>query len=239
VSKEQWVSVSTHGGPMRAFIAQPPAPAQRAVVVLQEAFGVNANIQDIARRFASHGYLAIAPDLFHRSGIEELPYSDHARAVATISQIGAAAILDDVSATLTHLRDSHGIVAQRVALVGFCFGGRAAFTAATSLPDLGAAVVFYGPGVAAGPHAVLDRAAGIRAPMLLHVGAEDPTIPKEHVAATALALSEAGARFTQHLYPDAGHAFANDARPANYREGAAATAWERTFTFLNSALPQG
>lgn len=74
-----------------------------------------------------------------------------------------------------------GFTLEGIAIIGFCFGGRAAFTAATAVPSLGAAVVFYGSGIAAGPHAVLDRAGSITAPLLLHVGSQDPTIPADGV----------------------------------------------------------
>ena len=148
---------------MQTYVARPSAPATRAVIVLQEAFGVNGHIQEIAQRFAQQGFLALAPDLFHRTGTRELAYAQHSEAVALISQIGADAILEDVQAVLAHLRTVERLNDGRTAVVGFCFGGRAAFTAATRLPDLGAAVVFYGPGIAAGPHATLSDASAMRA----------------------------------------------------------------------------
>lgn len=234
-----WITVPTAAGPMQTYVARPAAPATRAVIVLQEAFGVNAHIQDIAQRFAAQGFLALAPDLFHRSGTRELAYAQHSEAVALISQIGVQPILEDVQAVLAHLKVAEHLEESRIAVVGFCFGGRAAFTAATRLPGLGAGVVFYGPGIAAGPHATLGEAGAIRAPLLLHVGAEDPTIPPEQVKAIDAALQAAGVRFEQHVYPGAGHAFLCDARPAMYREGAATQAWQRTLDFLNAELPRG
>lgn len=233
-----WTTVQTADGPMQTYVARPTAPATRAVIVLQEAFGVNAHIQDIAQRFAAQGFLALAPDLFHRTGTRELAYAQHSEAVALISQIGAAAILADVKAVLAHLKSVEGLDGGRTAVVGFCFGGRAAFTAATRLPDLGAAVVFYGPGIAAGPHATLADASAIRAPLLLHVGADDPTIPAAQVAAIEDGLRAAGVRFAQHVYPGAGHAFLCDARPSMYRAAAAAEAWQKTLGFLDAALPR-
>ena len=167
--RTQWHILKTADGPMRVYAAYPDVPATRAVIVLQEAFGVNEHIRDVTRRFAERGFLAAAPDLFHRTGIEELRYDQHAEAMPVICAIGPDAIIADVSALLAKLADED-FAPQRAAIVGFCFGGRAAFTAATAAPGLGAAVVFYGPGVAAGPHAVLDRADSITAPLLVHVG---------------------------------------------------------------------
>jgi len=129
-----------------------------------------------------------------------------------------------------------GITADRVVVVGFCFGGRAAFTAATAIDGLAGIVVFYGPGIAAGPHAVLDRADRIDAPILVHVGSEDPTIPADQVAAIDAALACASTPAEHCVYPGAGHAFACDARPAMYRAEAAALAWDRTFAFLTEHL---
>ncbi|MFD4413615.1 dienelactone hydrolase family protein [Streptomyces sp. NPDC058476] len=232
-----WTTVSTGDGPMRVFVARPAQPTNRAVVVLQEAFGVNDHIQDIALRYAARGFLALAPDLFHRNGVGTLAYEQHAEAMPLIGAIGPDAIVTDVEAVLTHLADKENVPASRTAIHGFCFGGRAAFTAATGIRGLGATVVFYGPGIAAGPHAVLDRAANIDAPMMLHVGAEDPTIPADQVAAIAEALTAAGVHFESYVYEGAGHAFACDARPHMYVEDSAKTAWQRTHTFLDEYLP--
>ncbi|GAA2611939.1 dienelactone hydrolase family protein [Actinomadura fulvescens] len=232
----EWITVQTADGPMRVYVARPYAPATRAVVVLQEAFGVNDHIQDIARRFAERGFLAVAPDLFHRNGVGALGYDRHAEAMPLIGAISADQIVTDVRAALEYLA-GEDVQNGRTAVVGFCFGGRAAFTAATAIPGLAATVVFYGPGIAGGPHAVLDRAKEIDAPLLLHVGADDPTIPAEQVTAIQDTLVAAGAGFVQHVYPGAGHAFACDARPHLYHEESASLAWARTHTFLDRHLP--
>jgi carboxymethylenebutenolidase len=232
-----WLTLDTADGPMNVYVARPAVPADRAAIVLQEAFGVNAHIQQITRLFADRGFLALAPDLFHRTGVAELPYERHAEAIGLIGGIDANQITTDVQACLDHVA-GEGIAVERTAIAGFCFGGRAAFTAATAVPGLGAAVVFYGPGIAAGPHAVLPRAADITAPLLLHVGADDPTIPTEQVTAIDTALTEAGVRFTQHVYPGAGHAFACDARPHLFQARQATRAWERTWDFLDGHVAE-
>jgi carboxymethylenebutenolidase len=233
-----WAAVDTADGPMRVYTAHPAAAiADRAVVVLQEAFGVNDHIQEVARRFARRGFLAAAPDLFHRTGVDTVDYARHAEAMPLIGSIGVPEITTDVVAVLGLLAREHGIPAARTGLVGFCFGGRAAFTAATTLDGLAATVVFYGPGIAVGPHALIDRAASLDAPILLHVGAADPTIPTEQVAAIEAALAAAGVEYRSHVYPGAGHAFACDARPAMYAPPQAAEAWQRTWAFLDEHLP--
>ncbi|MEV4516313.1 dienelactone hydrolase family protein [Dactylosporangium sp. NPDC049525] len=236
------INVSTASGEMWIYCAR-PAPGRRqgaegrAVVVLQEAFGVNDHIQDVARRFADHGYLAFAPDLFHRTGTGTLAYDQHGEAMALIGALGPDAIVEDVQAVLDHLARAEDIPPARTAVVGFCFGGRAAFTAATAVKGLAATVVFYGPGIAAGPHAVLDRVADLDAPLMLHVGSEDPTIPPAQVEAIDAALAKSGIAYESYLYDAAGHAFACDARPSMYRSGPARLAWERTYSFLDRLLP--
>ena len=234
-SATSWTTVATEDGDMDLFVAG-EAGAGRAVVVLQEAFGVNDHIQDVTRRIAAQGYLACAPDLFHRTGTGTLDYDQHAEAMPLIGAIDPDQILIDVRGVLDHLRKV-SIDVDRVVIIGFCFGGRAAFTAATGIPGLAGTVVFYGPGVAAGPHAVLDRAAGIDAPMMVHVGAGDPTIPAAHVEATEAALASSPAPTRQYVYEGAGHAFACDARPSMYDESAAGLAWARTYEFLVERLP--
>lgn len=229
------VRIATADGPMEMYQARPAGSSAGAVVVLQEAFGVNAHIQDVTRRLAERGYHACAPDLFHRTGVRTLAYDQHAQAMPLIGAITPDAVITDIRAVLAHLEE-HGVGADQVALVGFCFGGRAAFTAATGVPGLACTVAFYGPGVATGPHAVLDRVDGIDAPLLLHVGADDPTIPPDQVQAIDDALATVDVATHQYVYPDAGHAFACDARPSMYRHAAAELAWRRTHAFLAEHL---
>jgi Dienelactone hydrolase family len=129
----QWHTLETADGPMRLYAAYPEQPATRAVVVLQEAFGVNGHIQDVTRRFAERGFLAVAPDLFHRNGIAELRYDQHAEAMPLIGAIGPDAIITDISAMLQKLA-AEGSAPARIAIIGFCFGGRAAFHRRHSRP---------------------------------------------------------------------------------------------------------
>ena len=233
-----WVTVPTADGPMRIFCARPAeavAPAA-AVLVLQEAFGVNDHIQDVARRVAAQGYLALAPELFHRTGGGTVDYADHTNAMALIGAITPAQIDTDASAVIEHLRAQEDIPVERTAVLGFCFGGRAAVTMATAVPGLAATVAFYGPGVVAGPHAVLDRMANITGPVLMLIGDQDPTIPAEHVAALRATSDGTGVDVQVELFPGAGHAFHCDARPAMYDAEAATKAWDLTTSLLARTL---
>jgi carboxymethylenebutenolidase len=232
----RWVELDTGAGSMRGYLARPELSTAlgSAVLVLQEAFGVNEHIQDVTRRLAARGHVALAPDLFHRTGRSTVDYSDRSTAMQLIDAIGPEPIAIDVRAAVQYLTDVEGVPAAHCATVGFCFGGRAAFTAATALPGLGATVVFYGPGIAAGPHAVLDRVSAITGPVLLLVGADDPTIPPEHIAAIRSACAAADVDLRVRVFPGAGHAFHCDARPDMYRPDAAQTAWAEALELLTS-----
>ncbi len=233
-----WLTLSAVDGPMRVYRVRPNTPITpaAAVVVLQEAFGVNEHIQDVARRIASEGFLALAPDLFHRTGVRTVNYADRAVALDLINAIGPAEIDSDIAAVLTHLQRVEHISVERTSILGFCFGGRAAFTAAGSSPGLASTTIFYGPGIAAGPHAVLDRAQSISGPVLLLVGEEDPTIPAVDLTSIRLACEQAGVDLRTKTFPGAGHAFHCDARPAMYRSGPAQQAWSATVELLTSVI---
>ncbi|MEZ0353739.1 dienelactone hydrolase family protein [Mycobacterium sp. pR1184] len=233
-----WTTVSTPDGPMRVYRAHPPAsqavnPAA-AVIVLQEAFGVNDHIQDVTRRLAAQGYLAVAPDLFHRSGKETVEYTDFETAMGLIGELGPEQINADVAAVLAQLAND-GIHADRTAIVGFCFGGRAAFTAATAFP-VAATVVFYGPGIASGPHAVVDRADQIKGSVLMFVGDADPHVPEDDRLAIESAARKSGVDLRSVVVGGAGHAFHCDARPDAYVADAAQQAWRDTTGFLSETL---
>ncbi|MEZ0353714.1 dienelactone hydrolase family protein [Mycobacterium sp. pR1184] len=234
-----WLTLTTTDGPMRLYRARPDAqravkpPA--AVIVLQEAFGVNDHIQDVTRRIASEGYLALAPDLFHRCGIDTVDYADRDTAMRLIGELGTEPIVTDVAAALTYLADTEKIPVEKTAIVGFCFGGRAAFAAATALP-VAATVVFYGPGIARGPHATLDQAPNLEGPVLMFVGDADPTIPPEDISAIQAEAKLHDLDLRLVVFKGAGHAFHCDARPAQYVDDAARKAWADTTELLAETL---
>lgn len=228
------LTVDTPDGAMQLFAAQAVSAPRATVIVLQEAFGVNAHIQSVSARFASAGFRALAPDLFHRTPEHAIvAYDERDRAMQLIGELGPDQIVGDVTAAADLAKDLDP--AGAVVACGFCFGGRAAFTATCSVPRLDGAVCFYGPGVAEGPHAVLDRATEQQPPLPLFYGAADPTIPLDHVEAIAAALDTAGSRYEQVVYEDAGHAFACDARAAMYRPQPALDSWMRTVAFVAQA----
>src|SRR3989442_14794514 len=194
-------------------VHEPAGPPKGGVVVVQEAFGVNDHIEDVCRRFADQGWLAVAPPLFHRSGDPKLGYSDMSQVMPHMQQLTADGILEDIDAALAHLAGA-GVPASSVGVVGFCMGGTVALVT-TARRDVGAGVTFYGGGVKEGRFGfppLVDEATRLRAPWLGLYGAHDQGIP----VAPVQELREAAASSSQTTeivrYPDAGHGFHCDQR---------------------------
>jgi carboxymethylenebutenolidase len=238
--EERWTR-ATPDGPMDCHVALPDAASAArpgpGVVVVQEAFGVNAHVKDVCRRLAGLGYAALAPEIFHRAGSGlDIPYTEGPRAMELLGQLTNDAIATDLSAALAALREDARVDAGRVGLVGFCAGGFAAFLAACRL-DPRAVIAFYGGGIVrARPHALLtpllDEAGAITAPLLCLFGGDDGGIPPSDVEAIRARLDAGTAPHEVIMYPGAKHAFFNDLRPANYDAAAARAAWERTRDWL-------
>lgn len=231
-------TVATADGPMRVYEAVPgdAGAARAAVVVVQEAFGVNDHIQDVTRRFATAGYHAVAPEMFHRAG-DGLTgeYGDFDRMIELFGSIrGDDAILVDVDATLERLHGL-GFGDERIGIVGFCFGGRVTFLVAARRA-LGAAVGFYGGGIVRSRFPqfppLIDEAGSLRTPWLGLFGDEDRSIPVDDVERLRGALEGAGVETGVVRYPGAGHGFHCDVRPDHHPQ-AAADAWARTLAWLD------
>ena len=223
----EMLEVTTPDGPMRAFVATPDHAPRGGIVVVQEAFGLNAHIEDVTRRLASAGFLAVAPELFHRSP-EPGPFSyDDFSAV-----IPAMAALEHLAAS--------GIAPEQRGILGFCMGGRVSFLVAARR-TLGAAVGFYGGGIvhARFPQfpALVDEVATLRTPWLGLFGDRDGSIPVEDVEELRAALVAAPVDTDVVRYPDAEHGFFCDLRPA-YMADAAADAWVRTLAWFDRLDPR-
>jgi carboxymethylenebutenolidase len=223
------------GSTMRAWVARPKEQgAYPGLLVFQEAFGVNAHIRDIAGRFAREGFVAVAPELFHRTGAGfDGRYDDFPSAVPHMKALNDASMGADLRAAHDWVRGSIGAELPIFA-IGYCMGGRAAFLAALTLP-LAGAVSYYGGGIA--PNAtnpgLLGRASGILAPLLLFWGGRDKHIPPEQVRAVTDALRATGKNFVNVEISNADHAFFCDAR-ASYSPAAALLAWPLTLAFLRA-----
>ena len=209
-------------GTMRGYLVRQVDASGKlpGVLVMHENRGLNPHIEDVARRAALAGYLAFAPDALTPLG--GYP-GDEDSARALFGKLDAAKTKEDFVAACDWLA-AHAECSGRVGAVGFCWGGGMANWLATRLPDLAAAVPFYGSG--ADP----EEAAKIRAPLQLHFAEHDERINASWPPYQA-ALDAAGRSYEPHHYPGTQHGFHNDTTP-RFDEAAAKLAWERTLEFF-------
>ena len=236
--RERELKLETTDGPMACFEVTPEGSPRGAVIVVQEAFGVNDHIRDVTRRFAAAGHHAIAPAFFHRAGGGTADYGDFAAVIPLFEGVSDEGILADVDAGLEHLHEA-GFPDAAIGVVGFCFGGRVTFLVAARRA-LGAGVGFYGGGIAnkgALPFdALIGESSTLRTPWLGLFGDEDGSIPVDDVEALREALKSAPVETDIVRYPGAQHGFHCDARTENYHAEAAADAWVRTLAWLDAHL---
>lgn len=230
------LTVGTEDGEMDLYEAEPRGAARAAVIVVQEAFGVNDHIEDVCRRFAAEGYLAVAPHLFYRSGDPVLDYSNIEKVMPHIQALSEEGLLRDLEVTLAHLALA-GFSGSEVGIVGFCMGGTVTFLAAVE-EALGGAVTFYGGGIAQGRfgmRSLVELAPELKTPWLGLFGDLDQGIPVEEVE--SLRSSVARARVPAEIvrYSDAGHGFHCDAR-SSYHEESAKDAWRRTLEWFSAHM---
>jgi carboxymethylenebutenolidase len=235
--KSEFVTTKVSDGTsIRLYAARPAgAAATRGLLVMQEAFGVNAHIRDITDRFAKEGFFAVAPELFHRTGTGfEGRYDDFPSAMVHLKELRDPAMEADFRAAYDWLRANGVAAGAPIAAVGFCMGGRAAVLAAITLP-LECAVSFYGGGIAPNPMnpGLLNRVKDLKAPVLLFWGGRDQHITPDQRGAVADALKTAGKSYVNVEFSEGDHGFFCDAR-ASYNPVAAAQAWPLTLAFLNT-----
>jgi carboxymethylenebutenolidase len=228
-SDGSWVTVPVEGAPeMRLFVVRPSGNGpHRAIIVMHEAFGVNSHIRDVTARFAGQGFVAVAPELFHRTGTGvEGRYDAFAAMQPHFGALTTDGILADVKAAYRWVVSQQDVDAARVASIGYCLGGRAAFLANSSLP-LAAGVSYY----AGGMPSVLDRVGGVHGPHTFFWGGRDRHITAEQKQAVFDAFRKAGKPFTTIEFSQADHGFFCDQRSA-YEPNAAHEAWALTLAFL-------
>ena len=232
------VQLNTSDGKMDAYVAQPKNGGNfPGVVVIQEAFGVNDHIKKITDRIAAEGYVAVAPDIYHRESERIIPYSEMPKAIAALQRVVDGKAVEDVGAAIAHLKSQNNVKAGSVGVIGFCMGGRLTYLAAAHhANDVKCAVPFYGGGIPMGNPSPLSRTKEIKCPMYLFFGAKDQLIPKEHVDQIKAELTANKVPFQLEVYPDAGHGFFCDDRAMSYNEGAAKDAWDKTKAFFAQHL---
>ncbi len=217
---------------MQVHVARPEGAPKAGIIVIQEAFGVTDYIERMTARFTAAGYLAVAPEVFHRS-----------------AEVGAAFSYDDFEQVKPHmaaltlegqevdLKASYDLLVRegapkgKIAALGFCMGGRASFLANATLP-LACAVSFYGGGIS---EQLLDRVDALSGPQLFFWGGKDAHILVEKTRAVADALANASKPFVDVTFSEADHAFARDVG-AHYHKTSANEAWALADAFLADHL---
>ena len=233
-----WIDLAVGSDTMPAYVAEPAGAPRGGVVVLHEIFGVNDDMQRIANLLAGDGYLAIAPNVFHRTDPDFSATHDDAGFAKGRAAAGAIVfqqVVADMTACGEYLRERLGSQAK-VATWGFCFGGSLAFASAT-LPFVAAAVSFYGGQIANAPGpgraAMLEMTPHLTAPLFLAFGGRDAYIPAADVERIRTELERHGKAFEAHVYADEDHGFFRHGPDGN--DGSRAV-WPLVRAFLAAAL---
>lgn len=206
------------------FYFEPEHNSAAGIIVIHEAMGVTAGIKAVADDYARQGYHVVAPQLYDRLQRDlVLPYDSSVETrIDTLSRCGFDTPLLDIAACRNYLHDAG---AERIGIVGFCYGGTLSWLTASTVEGIDAAVVYYGSAIPDFP----DRHP--RCPCLAHWGRQDTLISQHHIAA----LAETNSQVEMHHY-DAGHAFNAADRPGHYKEAAARSARSRSLTFFREHL---
>jgi carboxymethylenebutenolidase len=217
----------TGGGPTRARAAVQPGP-RPALLVIHENRGLNDHIKDVVRRAARAGYIGLGVDLISRlGGTSQFP--DPVQAGQALGRVSAAAILEDMLASVAYLKGLSSVQGGRIGVVGFCFGGGQVWNLALNSPDVAAVVPFYG--TPPPPVEALDR---VNAKVLAIYAQLDRNLTTR-MPAVITGLLDRNKTFGFFIYEGVGHAFHNDTGAA-YNRAAACDAWARTIGFFDKHL---
>ncbi|MBW4470798.1 MAG: dienelactone hydrolase family protein [Stenomitos rutilans HA7619-LM2] len=224
------VKIPAKDGDVTAYRAMPAKGGNFPIVlVIHEIFGVHAHIEDVCRRFARLGYVAIAPDLFARQGdVAKLSSIDEIRPI--VAKVPDAQVLSDLDATAAWAVKASKGNATKLATTGFCWGGRIVWLYAAHNPQVKAGVAWYGRLVgetnALMPTYPVDIASSLKVPVLGLYGGKDTGIPIDTVEQMRDRLKSSSSKSEIIVYPNSGHAFFADYRPS-YREADAKDGWQR------------
>jgi carboxymethylenebutenolidase len=237
------VEIPLDGGSFGGYLARPEGgETLPAVIVYMEIFGINSHIRDVTERVAREGYVALAPDYFHRTGPGvELGYDDAgmAEGMKLLGALKADELIADANATLAYLRGRSDVRGDKLGALGFCIGGHVTYLTACTT-DIQVAAPFYGGGIAApsgpgGAPSTVSRTPGIKGRILCLFGGKDAMIPQDQVDTIRKALADAGTRSEVVVYDDADHGFHCDQR-ATYHEASAKQAWQRVTSLFAEEL---
>jgi carboxymethylenebutenolidase len=221
---------ATDGVSITGYLTRPKGEGRHpAVVVIHEWRGQNDHIKDVARRLAKQGYVALAPDLLSRlGGTASFPSGE--AATKGLYKLGNDVFVKDLTGAVNYLKAQNYVRADRIGVIGFCWGGALALLFTTRNKDLAASVIYYGHNPSN-----LDDVKNITAPVLAHYGEKDGRITSA-VPKLEDAMKKYGKSFEYKVYPGAPHAFNNDTNQRSYRDEAAKKAWARTLAFFKKHL---
>jgi carboxymethylenebutenolidase len=224
------VKIPVSDGQMPGYRARPASGKRFPIVlVVQEIFGVHEYIQDVCRRFAKLGYLAVAPELYARQG-DVSHMTDMTEVMKVVAKVPDSQVLSDLDAAANWASKSEPGDANKLGITGFCWGGRIVWLYAAHNPKLKAGVAWYGRLISKTselqPKNPIDVVKDLKAPVLGLYGGKDTGIPLESIEQMREALKKDGKTAEIIVYPDAGHAFHADYRPS-YRAEPAADGWAK------------
>ncbi|HEY3165963.1 MAG TPA: alpha/beta fold hydrolase [Candidatus Binatia bacterium] len=222
----QMVEFSSNGGTASGYLAIPEKGKGPGVIVIQEWWGLVDHIKKVCDRFATEGYVALAPDLYHGKTTKS---PDEAGKLMMAMQIDEAE--KDLRGAIQFLINHEASTGDKVGTIGFCMGGALSLYAATKNPRVAACVVFYG-----GHPNVKPDLPNLQAPMLGIYAERDGFVTPDSVRDLERQLKGLGKSVEIHIYPNADHAFFNDERPEVYNAAAAEDAWRRTIEFFGKNL---
>jgi len=221
------IEFPTSAGSAPGYLAVPEAEHGPGVIVLQEWWGLDEHIRSICDRLAAEGFYALAPDLYRGETTTQPSEAQQKMMALSMSEVE-----QEMCGAADYLASQPGFEGPGVGAVGFCLGGGLAIWAAATCPNIAAAVTYY----YVMPHGKPDFGA-IKGPVIGHFGTADEFIPQADADKLEAELKDAGVDTTFHHYEGAGHAFFNDTnRLGTYDHDLAETSWERTVSFLRSAL---
>jgi len=214
-------------GDVKGFLAWPKSGNKfPAVLIIHENRGLQPHIQDVTRRMAKEGFLALAPDAL--SPLGGTPENDLEKAVSMIGQLDKDKTIKNFVAAVKYLK-THPLSTGKVGCTGFCWGGGMTNQVAVNCPDLDAAVPYYGM------QPTPEQVASIKAPIIAHYAGDDARI-NQGIPAFEEALKKEKKEYQIFMYEGAQHAFNNDSNPERYNEKAAKLAWSRTIAFFKEKL---
>ncbi len=223
------------------FLAAPDEGPSPGVVMVPDVWGLADHTRDLARRLAAEGFAVLAVDPYRKTGRDA--FAEPAEAMAWISRLSDPLVLETLQEAIDHLAGHSVVGGGRVGITGFCMGGQYTVLAGGLCTGLSACAPFYGmlryaDGLdpEAKPRQPLDVVAELRCPFMGFYGGADAIIPVADVDALREVIGGVSQPAEVHLYPEAGHAFMNDSRPAMYVADAAADAWRRLVPFLREHL---